>query len=376
MVVLVGVTVTATLGQARREGVPPYTRLSTAPDGVRALWLWLQELDYPVSGETGAAFGPPPDTSVVLIVEPLQTIMQGESQILDDWVESGGTLVLAGERIPAALAMEHYGFRLITRAQRAEALTLQVPLMLTPPIMTPANARPRAYLETPRSHDFAVHLAIEEGPVVVSISRGEGQVIISTTPFPFSNAGLKEQGNPALVLNLVNATHRPGVIWFDEWHHGIRAQQADDVVGPWQWLFRTPAGRSLLYAAGVAFVAVLLRGRRFGRPVPLPRHHARRAPLEYVTAIANLKRRARLRRPVLQEYHYWLKRGLGQRYRLPPSLPDNEFVASLAEFNPELDTESLSRLLARLRRIQVSEGDMIQMAAEVASWLDDHSRLA
>jgi hypothetical protein len=123
--------------------------------------------------------------------------------------------------------------------------------------------------------------------------------------------------------------------------------------------------------AGVIFVALVLKGRRFGRPVPLAKDTARRAPLEYITAIANLKRRAGHRTAVLKQYHYWLKRNLGRRYRLSPILPDEEYLAHLVRLNPNLDIAALRTLLARLNRLQASESDITQLAAETADWLKE-----
>jgi hypothetical protein len=172
------------------------------------------------------------------------------------------------------------------------------------------------------------------------------------------------------VLNIVSAAKRPGLVWFDEWHHGDRPDQTE-LVGPVDWLRYTPAGHSMLYVSAVIFIAIILRGQRFGRPVPLPTDTGRRAPLEYITAIANLGRRARHRSAVLSQYHHWLKRGLGQRYRLNPTLPDQEYLAQLSRFNPNLDAAALDNLLARLRQKQVSENELIHLAGEVATWLKE-----
>jgi hypothetical protein len=218
--------------------------------------------------------------------------------------------------------------------------------------------------------DFVTHLADEEGPIILSFEKGQGRVFLSATAFPFSNAGLKEAGNPAAILNLVSAARQPGLIWFDEWHHGLRSD-GSQVIGPTEWLRYTPSGRSFLYLAGVIFIALLLRGRRFGRPTPLSQETSRRAPLEYITAIANLNRRARHRADVLRQYHHWLKRGLGQRYRLNPTLPDEEYLAQLGRFNPRIDLTALGNLLARLRQNQVSENELIRLADETAAWLEE-----
>jgi hypothetical protein len=273
-----------------------------------------------------------------------------------------------GDGFNAQQAARHYEFKATYLESSTGSLTAQTPLLASPPA-GPAKVQTRRYFETSRD-DFVTHLAIENKPVLVSFEREAGRVILSATPFPFSNAGLKEEGNPALVLNLISAAGQSGLIWFDEWHHGFRANRTE-IIGPGNWLRYTPTGRSFLYVAAVIFVAVLLRGRRFGRAVPLPKDMSRRAPLEYITAIANLGRRAGHRAAVLRQYHHWLKRGLGQRYRLNPTLPDGEYVAQLAQFNPNLDATALHNLLTRLRRGNVNENEMIHLAAEVAKWLKE-----
>ena len=368
LIVLVIVTIAAAIQQNQEQIAPPLASFSSAPDGARALWLWLDELGYPVSDEVFGEFRPPDDTGLMLILEPTIIITGNEWETIDSWVEEGGTLVLAGEGARMLLAARHYAFDLGFLATPTDVMVTQSPLWTSPPA-GPARVQSRAYFETERD-DFATHLAVEAGPVLVSFEQGAGRVILSAAPFPFSNAGLKETGNPSMVLNILATTEQTGLIWFDEWHHGQRLNRTE-VVGPGNWLRYTPAGHSFLYIAIVIFIAIALRGQRFGRPVPLPQDSARRGPLEHITAIANLKRRAGHRHAVLSQYHHWLKRSLGQRYRLNPTLPDEAYVTQLARLKPDLDAEALKSLLARLQQTKVSEIDMTQWAAEVAQWLKE-----
>lgn len=362
------ITVLAAAQQTQTVVLPPLSSASTAPDGARALWLWLDDLGYAVRDEVDVFFRIPPDARLLLMLEPFP-VPDDEWETIDEWVEQGGTLVVAGDRFGAALAARHYTFTLSYLDSPLPALTAQTPLFASPPLTGPADAQAHAYFETPR-RDFVTHLAAGARPVLVSFDRGRGRVILSAAPHAFSNAGLKEAGNPALVLNVISAAPSSSVVWFDEWHHGARPSQTQ-VVGPEAWLRRTAAGRALLYVAGVIFLTLLLRGQRFGRPVPLPGEITRRAPLEYITALANLGRRAGHRRAVLHQYHHRLKRQLGQRYRLDPTLRDPEYVARLAQFNPNLDADALRGLLARLQRPNVSESEMIQLAAEAAGWMKE-----
>jgi hypothetical protein len=380
-ITLTFVTLIAGIYQVKaQQTAPPLASFSSSPDGAKALWLWLDELGYPVSDEVGKEFRPSKDISLLLILEPLTEITAAEWQTIDAWVEDGGTLVLVGDYWPTSRALRHYDFALgVPSFHRTYSelevtpLTAQTPLLASPPLTLPVRAKLQAHLSyypEDKTHvrDFVAHLTDDDGLVMVSFEEGDGRVILCTAPFVFSNAGLKEEGNPALVLNVVLATNRTGVILFDEWHHGLQPTSSQ-VVGPADWLRYTPAGRSLLYVALVTFVALVLHGRHFGRPVPLPKAVARRAPLEYITAIANLKRQAGHRTAVMRYYRHQLKRKLGKRYRLDSTLPDDEYVAQLAELSPNLDAQALRSLLARLRS-PLSESEMIQVAAQVAEWLE------
>jgi len=358
--------------QASAEATPPtLSSSSAAPDGARALWLWLDALGYTVSNQLIDPFRPADDSEVVLVLEPTTRITADEWETLDAWLEGGGALVIVGARWGTALAARHFGFELGYRNRLTARVIPQAPLFTSPPLAGSVSVRVEACLEeTGNAPAFATLLAAGACPIVVAFQQGAGQVVISTAPFSFSNAGLKEPGNPELALNLVAGASKEGKIWFDEWHQGRRLQRRQ-LVGPADWLRYTAAGRATLYTAAVTFVTLVLRGRRLGRPVPVAKAALRRAPLEYITAIANLHRRAGHRPATLRHYHHQLKRDLGKRYRLPPTLPDDEYVARLAQLNPTLDASALRGLLARLAAGKAGESEMIQWAAQVADWLKE-----
>jgi hypothetical protein len=205
---------------------------------------------------------------------------------------------------------------------------------------------------------------------LITFQQGAGRVILASFIYPLSNAGLKESGNAELVLNLLALARKSNSIWFDEWHHGV--SQQDKIIGPEDWLRFTPAGHALLFMAVILFLTLSLQGRGFGRPVPLPKSTARRATLEYITALANLSRRAGHRAEVVQQYHQSLKGQLARRYRLNPVTPDDEYVMQIARYYPGLDVDELKHLLSRLSSTRVSEGEMVKLAAETAQWLKDN----
>lgn len=367
LIMLLGVVFAAAVQRTEQEKPPPLASFSSEPDGSEALRLWLQDLGYQTHHEPETAFRPPDDASLLLMLEPSTLGIDSEDwSIVDAWVKRGGTLLLAGDRLGTEAAFQHFGFRVGLVLAPVIITASQTPLFLSP--SEPIGLSTRAFLIPVGTKDLVTHVAMGAKPVIVSWTEGKGRVILSATAEPFTNAGLKQPGRAALALNLISAAGQSGSVWIDEWHHGVRADQPKR-IGPGDWLRYSAGGRALLLAALLMFVALLLRGRHFGRSLPVPTETARRAPMEYITAVANLGRRAGHRPALLHQYSHWLKRSLGKRYRLSPTLPDDAFVAQLARYNPGLDSADLANLLASLSRDDASEGEMVRLAAETADWI-------
>lgn len=365
--ILLLVTIAATAQQAPRI---QYSSTSAAPDGTLALKLWLEDLGYSASGDRASTtFQPSSNADLIFILQPIVAITGNELSLLDQRVTNGATLVLAGDTLPAQDALQHYGFPTQALDQQTSLLTVQNPLLTSPSLETPIPVK-SDFVFLPRSPDFVTLLAANGQPVLVSFGKGGGRIILSATAQTFSNLALSDPATASLVLNLVGlSSHRNGV-WFDEWHHGLQISSGQ-IAGPDQWLRQTPAGHALLFAIGAVFLALLLQGRSFGRPVPLPSEIKRRGPLEHVTAIANLSRKAGHRNAVMGQYYSRLKRHLGRRYSLDPSLPDVDYVRALAVYSPTLDQRALLHLLQRLAQKNLSEAEMTQLAAKASEWMKD-----
>lgn len=366
LITLILVTVLAALQRETEQQYPLLSSLSSAPDGALALKLWVKELRYDVNEQVLANFIPPKDASILLMLEPILPT-ESELQALDDWVGAGGTLIAIGEQYSMYSLADHYQFALNYFSDQNAVTASETPLFNSPPPVDLKNVRANFGFQSERD-DFVVLVAHHGQPVLVSFEQGEGRVILGTMSESFTNAGLKQPGNPELVLNILALAQTQGTIWFDEWHHGIRS--GNQILGPSEFLRRTPVGRSLLFVAFAVFVVLFIQGRGFGRPVPLPQEIKRRGALEHVTGIANLSRRAAHRSAVMMHYHQQIKRKLGQRYRLDPGMDDKEYVDALAGYKSDLNKDELLNLLKRLKRKDVSETEMVNLAAEASKWID------
>ena len=370
LLVLLGVALTE-----QEEAMPDYSTISTETRGARALWLWTQELGYDTVDARAFLFtGPPPEADVALILEPALRLGDADWLVLDEWVNNGGTLIVAGDELNTRLAFSRYGLNLTFFGLGGTA-GVQLPSLAAPPIVEPLNLQAFSYFEPEADEvldSMVVHVAQDDRPIIVSLAQGEGRLILSSTAYPFTNVGLRTAGNAQLVRNLLATAVPSGLIWFNDWHHGLRgAIDPGELSGPIDWLRFTSGGQAVLYTAVLLFVAILLSGRAFGRPVPLPSAIRRRAPLEYINAIANLNRRAGHSYPVQIQYHQQIKRTLGRRYRLDPNLPDDEYLHQLAAYDSNLDLDQLTTLLVRLRQRDLSQADLLELAQESYSVLND-----
>jgi hypothetical protein len=367
ILLLVVVTTFAVLQRGNEETFPTLSSASSTPDGALALKLWVRELKYKVDEEVLANFAPPKDSSILFMLEPLFPT-EADMNAVDKWVEDGGTLIAIGENYGMFSLIDHYKFYFHYLPKNDGTLANETPLLDSPPALDLKNTKARIALSSERD-DYVTLVSFQDQPVLVSFEQGKGRVILGTVTESFTNAGLKQAGNPELVLNILALARNKGTVWFDEWHHGV--QSGEQILGPSEFLRRTPVGRALLFVTFAVFIAFFLQGRGFGRPVPLPHEIKRRGALEHVTGIANLSRRAAHRSAVMMQYHNQIKRKLGQRYRLDPAMSDEDYVNTLAGYNPSIDKIELLNLLKRLRRTNLSETEMVHLAVEAAKWIDN-----
>ncbi|MGQ9926072.1 MAG: DUF4350 domain-containing protein [Chloroflexaceae bacterium] len=359
------------LGPGRAASVPGSGASSHAsgPRGALALYRWIDALGYDVRRlQYSERFAPDPEAAVLIVLAPSERYTRDEATAVAEWVEQGGMLILADDR-PGQLG----GAASLFRAFEMELFVpLDNPLPEPAPVLQPVFSAPPARavvagapaaLRTTRAD--AVPLAgASIAPLVLGLPYGTGYVFASAALHPFTNGGLDEGDNAAMVLNMLRRAP-PGVrVVFDEYHHGFISQPSLRAL-----LLGTPWGWAILYTALMLATYLAFTGRRFGRPVPLQAETARRSSAEYLESMAGLLRRAGRREALQEHYRASFKRRLAQASGLNPHLDDAAFLEALAAIAPER-AERAGILLTALAAPVASDAALLGLVAEADQMVD------
>lgn len=361
--VLVAFTI---LGPARSqdEGFGSTTTThSSEPGGALALLRWTQSLGYDARRLEYTAFQLDSQTAALFIINPSVALSRTAADEVIRWVEEGGTLILVDDQSQIFRGGNELlkELELKLKPYRGEKDTLERAMSLQPALATPpvreAEVQTDHVLDFERQ-DVARLLGTSETTVLLGIKQGDGYIYVSSASFPFTNQGLRNDQNAALVLNLLRGVPADGRILFDEYHHGFFTPPSFRSV-----LLDSAWGWALIYALATLSIYLVLTGWRFGRPVPLREEVMRRSSAEYVESMADLFQRSGKRDFMLHHYAITFKRRLARPYGINPRLDDATFVSELAR-QREIDQPALLALLTRLQTTPVSEQALIQAVAD------------
>lgn len=345
----------------QNSAAPPLSVRSDQRDGSLALRLWLEQSGYEVRESLSDPIVAPP-SGVLFILEPLRPYSSLEATRLRTWVRSGNTLVVAGSWSSVNSLLAPFNVSLSLLPDRNTLLLPSAPTLLSPPV-DKIQVRQTYTISTTRTN-IVTHLTSNQAPVLISFNEGGGTIWVCGTIDPFTNLGLNDAMNARLILNLLARVSAKATISFDEAKHGFTLPGSVN-----NWLVETVPGWGVLLAVALTMLYLGLRGRRFGRAVPLPEDRLQREPVEYIRAIANLLRKSNQRSEIIGHYRKQLRRRLSERYLLDPKLSDVELVKTIVVRDPTVDEVELRRVLSRLSRPPVTEQELISTTLVVDDWL-------
>jgi hypothetical protein len=342
------------------------TTHSGEPAGALALYEWLRAAGYDARRLEYREFALMDEDHALVLLSPSEPVSRADATATLEWVARGGTLILADDTSAFGarnalldeldVAVEVYSSTLTID----EAAPLQ-PALDQPPVGTAAVHAERVLV--PARDDLAPLLGTPDALLVAGLRYGQGYIYLSATAHPFTNAGLEDEQNAALVLNMLRRVPAGGRVLFDEIHHGFVTPPSTQGA-----LLSTPWGWAGLYVALVVSAYLALTGRRFGRPLPLAEERARRTSSEYVDSMADLFQRGGKRGYILEHYRRTFKRRLARAAGINPNQDDEAFVRELANAQG-VDEQQVAALLARLRIADGDEAAMLRVVAEADAFL-------
>lgn len=290
----------------------------TTPDGVAALARGIERLGRPTAQRITPLVAADPVRGTIALLEPPLVPSPREVRALLDMVREGGTLIYAPPhrfdqtgRPAATPLMDSLGVTLRPRRGREllsdrslanprwrpHALTAGLPPPFPPVHGVRVRGRP-----APDSSgaDRVERLLAAEGPQGVewtgaaALALGEGRVVVFSEARALANERVANNPLAVLAVRAVLAHTAPAdTVFFDEFHQGVRGERTRaEVLG--DFFLGSPGGRTLLHLIAVCLLVLACAGVRFGAPAPAvaPPDRERRSPLEHVSALGDLYRKA------------------------------------------------------------------------------------
>jgi hypothetical protein len=376
------------------EMAPNRSSYNAGATGTRAFYELLNESGYKVTrwrepsdkllGAGGEKVG-----TFVIVGRPALAIAENEAKGLLLWVEQGGHLILIDRR-PAEILLPRSGAWEITtefigypsfnvdpadQQQMTQDVKPARPAQPTPLTRGVESVMPSRFYseikffraiknggkdsenvnesdeEQKPSHSLGskseprdstppapvVHLSVGEKNLLLDYPHGHGRIIVMSDPFIVANDGINLNDNLQLAINLVTTSN--GLIAFDEFHQG-RGNTHNAFVN---YFSGTPV---LAIGGQIALLIILVlwtRGRRFARPLPLPRLD-RRSSLEFVASMAELQERAHAFDLAIENIYGRTRRVLARYAGVDYNTSRKEIAARVAA-RSSLEAHSLETLM-------------------------------
>ncbi len=307
-------------GQASQDVRRSYFR--TTPDGVAAIARGIGRLGRATAPRTTPfveADESDPLRGTIALLQPAVVLSPREVATLLDMVREGGTLLYiprylaTGDGAAQSPLMDSLGvrFRVLTLADQIREQSLEEPvwhehaltagLGASGPLVHGLRIDGEDYPDSTGVHDVRRLLTAEDSGssdwewiLAAEFAFGEGRVVILSEGGPVSNERAGEHPLAVLAVRAALAyTSEADTVFFDEFHQGIRGDRTRAEVLR-DFFLGNPAGRTLLHLVVVGFLILACLGLRLGAPTPAvaPPDLERRSPLEHVSALGDLYRKA------------------------------------------------------------------------------------
>ena len=330
------------------------------------LYQILNKLKFRVD-EISAAYPARLDRYEVLFLQAVDKApTEKEVRDIQGFVNTGGTLIVAGNNKALDGLFSAYGLELQALTDRLEFSRRIIEAPLFPEHRVDEVRTGTDFVIEPIGREVAVLYGRADDATIVTLRDGEGRAYFIASDYLFTGDGLRHDGNAAFLYNLMSTLPRNARIGLaDSRYYTVETKPPDPFVA---FVFRTPGGLGAIYICLTFFLFLVLRGRRFGKPLDAQEKH-RRLSAEYVHAMTALYQKGRTRPEVLRHIRERLKADLGARWRVNPNLETAIFLEALALRGAVDEEGELTNLMADLdASVNISEAGLLDIARRVETY--------
>ncbi len=292
-----------------------------------------------------------------------------EVKEIQDFVNTGGTLIVAGDdRVLDRLYMA-FGLKLrkLPESQEFSQRIADEPFFHRHPV---DEIRVRTnFVVEPVEREVAVLYGKEAEAVVVTLRDGKGRVFFIASDYLFSVDGLRYgDGNATFLYNLMSTLpHNARIGLAESGYYTLETRPPNPFAA---LVFGTRGGLAAVYICLTLFIFLMLRGRRFGKPLDVQERN-RRLSSEYVHAMTALYQKGNTRTDILSHIRDKFKADLGNRWRVNPNLDTPTFLEELTQHGAIDENEELANLIAGLEPSgNISEAQLLDIAKRVEAYCE------
>ena len=290
-----------------------------------------------------------------------------EVKDIQNFVDTGGTLIVAGDDPVLDGLFSVYGLKLREVPERREfsRRIADEPFFSQHPI-DEIRVRTNFVLE-PMEREVAALYGTEDGATIVTRRHGEGRVFLIVSAYLFHKNGLQyDESNAMLLYNLMSTLPRNARIGLAEKRYYTAETRPPNPFTA--LMFGTRGGLATVYICITLFVFLVLRGRRFGKPLDVQERN-RRLSSEYVHAMTALYQKGSTRPEILKHIRDTFRSDLGNRWRVNPNVDTPTFLEELEHRGAVDADKELTHLVTDLEPSgDISEAQLLDLAKRVDTY--------
>lgn len=337
----------------------PYSSNDTGSFGTKAFYLLTNELRYKTQ-RLDDGLKPAVNGGKGLLVVIDQTFLPGKSGTgneLTKWVKAGGNLLLftgTATKLTDSfgITVNNQEFKGLAKV-RASAFTKNVQKL---------NFLSGKYLSI-KNPEYEIIASGTGGPVSLAFPFGRGRVVVISDPSLITNSQIQKFDHIVLLLNVLRVI-QPKTIWFDETGGAIAG------VSEKEFHFNRAYTLATVELAIAMLLLFIFWGKRFGRPLPLPKESIG-VSAQYINTMANIFRQAKARDIALDNIYgaFWhnLTRSLG----VPDSITPDEII-NLCRVRPNLDSQGLQSIIEAVEKFRrqgnSTEAEIFALVHDMEIW--------